>query len=159
MNVADASVITEHLEWRFDSQVLHFTTLSVHNIALFILQPGCYESGGTLGLTTFYKVFPRENFCAVEMLFIDLYRTIIINFISVEHISTRLGHIMTDSFCVFLYPPSSAQTIFPHFVSLPCPLGSWLQMWFYVSIFFLYCVENSAIWFCPLNIGYMMHVL
>ena len=33
----------------FDSQDLHFTALSVHNIALLILQPGCYKSGGTLG--------------------------------------------------------------------------------------------------------------
>jgi len=49
------------------------------------------------------------------MLLIDLYRTIIINLIFAGHISTRLGHPMTDTFYVFFSPPSSAQNIFPHF--------------------------------------------
>lgn len=49
------------------------------------------------------------------MLLIDLYRTIIINLIFTEHISTRLGYPMTDNFFIFLSPPPSAQSIFPDF--------------------------------------------
>lgn len=87
------------------------------------------------------------------MLLIDLYRTIIINLIFTEHISTRLGHAMTDTY-IFFSPSSSAQNVFPRFVCPPCPLGAWFHMRFYVSIF-LYCVEALAISFCLLNIGYM----
>lgn len=88
------------------------------------------------------------------MLLIDLYRTIIINLIFTEHISTRLGHPMTDTFYIFLSPPSNVQNIFPRFFSPPCRLGSWFQMRFCVSIFLILCRNFGHL---ALSLEYQVH--
>jgi hypothetical protein len=76
----------------FDSQDLHFIALSVRNIALLILQPRCYKSGGTLG--------HKKSFLERISMQFKCYLLICIgpSLSFYEHISTSLGHIMTFSF-------------------------------------------------------------